>query len=133
MRTLLTWIQDRLQITSKITYMPTGFAQKHIEQIPLDNLTEEQFLSMAMETLKQLGWVVGNVNKTGFVAYTNNGLFSWNAEVKLKIERGLATLQSRSRGDDIIDLRGNKKNLQNFISTFKDVKKAAVADQLVRV
>lgn len=113
--------------------MSMRFAQKHIEQLPLDNLTTEQFLGLAIETSKLLGWVLGNINNTGFVAYTNNGLFSWNAEVKLKIENGSANLQSRSRGDDIIDLRGNKKNLQSFVSTFKDLKKTVTPEHVIKI
>jgi len=70
-----------------------------------------------------LGWVFGNISKTGFIAYTNNGLFSWKAELKLKIKDGLANLQSQSRGDTILDLRENKKNLIRFVSTFKYLKK----------
>jgi rhomboid protease GluP len=106
------------------------FTQKHIEQLSFDNLTIEQFLCIAIETSKLLGWVFGNINKTGFIAYTNNGLFSWNAEVKLKIKDGLANLQSQSRGDDIIDLRENKKNLVNFVSTFKYLKNTLTPEEL---
>ena len=98
--------------------------------LPLDNLTKEQFLSIAIETSSQLGWVFGYINKTGFLAYTNNGLFSWNAEVKLKIKDGSADLQSRSRGDDIIDIKENKKNLQSFVSTFKSLKKILTPEEL---
>ena len=107
-----------------------GFSQKQVEQLPLDNLTTEQFLSVAIETSNLLGWVFGNINETGFVAYTNNGLFSWNAEVKLKIKNGLANLQSESRGDDLIDLRENQKNIQSFIITFKDLKKTLTPEEL---
>ena len=110
--------------------MRIQFAQKHVEQIPLDNVTTEQFLSIAIERSKQMGWVLGNVNKTGFVAYTNNGLFSWNAEVKLKIRNESASLQSRSRGDDIIDVRENKKNLQSFVLAFKNLKKVLTPEEL---
>ena len=35
--------------------MAMGFTQKHIEQLPLDNLTAEQFLIVVIEKLKQLG------------------------------------------------------------------------------
>ena len=101
-----------------------------MEHLPLGNLTKEQFLSIAIETSNQLGWVFGYINKTGFLAYTNNGLFSWNAEVKLKIKDGSADLQSRSRGDDIIDVKENKKNLQSFVSTFKSVKKILTPEEL---
>ena len=107
-----------------------GFSQKQVEQLPLDNLTTKQFLSVAIETSNLLGWVFGNINETGFVAYTNNGLFSWNAEVKLKIKNGLANLQSESRGDDLIDLRENQKNIQSFIITFKDLKKTLTSEEL---
>ena len=110
--------------------MTIGFAQKHMEHLPLGNLTKEQFLSLAIETSNQLGWAFGYINKTGFLAYTNNGLFSWNAEVKLKIKDGSADLQSRSRGDDIIDVKENKKNLQSFVSTFKSLKKILTPEEL---
>jgi rhomboid protease GluP len=110
--------------------MAIGFTQKHIEQLPLDNLTTEQFLSLAIETSSLLGWVFGNISKTGFIAYTNNGLFSWNAELKLKIKDGLATLQSQSRGDDLIDLVENNKNLLSFVSTFNYLKKILTPEEL---
>jgi hypothetical protein len=100
------------------------FANKQIEEIPLINLTIPQFLILAMETSRLLGWVFGDINTTGFIAYTNNGFSSWNAEVKLKIKNGLAILQSQSRGDDVLDVRENKKNLQRFISTFNGLKKS---------
>jgi rhomboid protease GluP len=61
------------------------FKQKRTEQLPLDNLGTEQFIKLALETSNQLGWVFGNKTGTGFTAYTNNGLFSWNAEVKMKL------------------------------------------------
>ena len=100
------------------------FANKQIEQLPLANLTISQFLTLAIETSHLLGWVFGDIQATGFIAYTNNGLFSWNAEVRLKVTNGVAILQSQSRGDDVKDVRENKKNLQNFISTFNGLKKS---------
>ena len=100
------------------------FANKQIAEIPLTNLTIPQFLTLAMETSRSLGWVFGDMNTSGFIAYTNNGFSSWNAEVKLKIVNDKAILQSGSRGDDLIDVRENKKNLQKFISTFNSLKKS---------
>jgi rhomboid protease GluP len=99
--------------------MKINFTQKHFEQLPLENLSTHQFLSLATETSKQLGWVFGDINETGFIAYTNNGLFSCNAEIKMKIINGLANLQSRSMGDGLKGMLENKKNIQSFISTFK--------------
>ena len=109
--------------------MTIRFAQKHMEELPLGNLTAGQFLSVATETSKQMGWVFGDISSTGFIAYTNNGVFSWNAEIKLKIKKEVAYLQSRSRGDDIVDVRENKKNLQNFIAAFKILRKQETSEQ----
>lgn len=106
-------------------------ANKQIEEIPLTNLTIPQFLTLAIETSNLLGWVFGDINTTGFIAYTNNGFSSWNAEVRLKIKNGLAILQSESRGDDVTHVRENKKNLQNFISTFNSLKKPLTLKELV--
>ena len=65
--------------------MKLEFKQKQTEQSPLYNLGTKQFINLAIETSSQLGWVFGNKTETGFTAYTNNGLFSWNAEVKMKL------------------------------------------------
>ena len=102
--------------------MKVEFKQQQTEQLSLDDLTTEQFVTLAIETSNQLGWIVANTTENGFIAYTNNGLFSWNAEVKIKIINGLANLQSHSRSDDIIDVIENKKNIQKFISTFNRLK-----------
>jgi rhomboid protease GluP len=102
------------------------FANKQIEELPLTNLTVPQFLTLAIETSKSLGWVFGNITTAGFIAYTNNGFSLWNAEIRLRIENGLAILQSESRGDDVKDVRENKKNLQSFISTFDRLKRSLV-------
>jgi len=107
------------------------FANTQVEELPLANLTISQFLALAIETTKALGWVFGNINTSGFVAYTNNGFSLWNAEVRLKINSGLAILQSESRGDDVKDVRENKKNLQNFISTFDRLKKLLLPEALL--
>ena len=80
------------------------FTQKHIEELHFGNLTPEQLISVAIETSKSPGWVLSNVNETGFVAYTNNGIFSWNAEVKFKIKNESAHLLSQSRGNEAIEL-----------------------------
>lgn len=102
--------------------MKVEFKQQQTVQLPLDNLKTEQFITLAIETSNQLGWVVANITEVGFIAYTNNGLFAWNAEVKIKIINRLANLQSYSRSDDIIDVIENKKNIQKFISTFNNLK-----------
>ncbi|MEO8413990.1 MAG: hypothetical protein ABI472_10035 [Ginsengibacter sp.] len=99
------------------------FTQNHIEELHFGNLTPEQLISVAIETSKSLGWILSNVNEKGFVAYTNNGLFSWNAEVRFKIKNESAHLLSQSRGNEAIELEKDRVNLQGFIVTLNDLKK----------
>ena len=110
--------------------MYIGFTQKHIEVLHCDNLTTQEFLSVAIETSKILGWVPSNINETGFIAYTNNGIFSWNAEVRVKIYNGSANIQSQCRGNEIIEFGKNKENLQSFISAFNELKKTLMPKEL---
>ena len=109
------------------------FVNKQIEELSLANLTIPQFLALAIETSKLLGWVFGDINTTGFVAYTNNGFSSWNAEFRLKITKGLAIIQSESGADSVTDATENKKNLQSFISKFNYLKKALVHEDDMQV
>ena len=51
----------------------------------------------------------------------------------MKIKNGIGNLQSESRGDDLIDQWENKKNLQSFITTFKDLKKTLSPDELASI
>lgn len=102
--------------------MKLEFKQQLIEQLPLEDLTTNQFITLAIKASDQLGWIVANTTENGLIAYTHNGLFSWNAEVRMKIKDGFANLQSKSREDSYRDLVENKKNIQNFISTFNNLK-----------
>lgn len=102
--------------------MKIEFQQKQTVQVALDNLKPEQFISLAMEASKELGWTFGDINDAGIIAYTNNGLFAWNAEVKIKVSNSSATVLSQCRENNYTDIRENKKNIEKFISTFYSLK-----------
>ncbi len=104
------------------TYTIKMLSHIHTEQLPLDGLETDQFLSLAVEATHKVEWIIASVNKAGFVAYTNNGIFSWNAEIKMRISDGWANLQSQCRGDAPKDVIENKKNIQKFITVFKTLK-----------
>jgi rhomboid protease GluP len=101
--------------------MAVGFTPKHIENFPLNELTPQQFLVLANETAAKIGWKVSYVSDSGLIAYTDNGMFSWNAEIKIIIENGVANIRSTSTGSELIDLGKNKKNVSNFITSVKEL------------
>ena len=110
--------------------MAVGFTPKHIEDFPLNDSTQQQFLVLANETAKKIGWKVGYLSDNGLIAYTDNGMFSWNAEIKIKIENGVANIQSASTGSEMMDWGKNKKNVANFIATFEELKPTLMKEEL---
>jgi rhomboid protease GluP len=110
--------------------MAVGFTPKHIEDFPLNDLTQQQFLVLANETATKIGWKAGYLSGNGLIGYTDNGMLSWNAEVKIKIENGVANIQSASTGSEMMDWGKNKKNVANFIATFEEIKTTLTKDAL---
>lgn len=110
--------------------MAVGFTPKHIEDFPLNDLTQEQFLVLANVTATKIGWKVGYLSDNGLIGYTDNGMFSWNAEIKIKLENGVANIQSASTGSEMMDLGKNKKNVANFIATFEELKPTLTKGEL---
>ena len=110
--------------------MLMNFTQKHNVELQLANLTPKEFLNIAIETSKSLGWSYSSLNDNGFVAYTNNGMFAWNAEVKVKIKNGFVDLISQSRGIYSIEFGRDKENLGQFISTFNNLRKISPGENL---
>lgn len=111
--------------------MAIGFTPKHIEEVPLYGLTKEGYLVIALETAKEMMWKVSYTSNSGLIAYTDNGMFSWNAEVKIKIENGSANLKSSSTGSEMMDWGKNKKNIEKFILTFNALKLKLTKEELV--
>lgn len=110
--------------------MAVGFTPKHIEDFPLNDLTQQQFLVLANETATKIGWKVGYLSDNGLIAYTDNGMFSWNAEIKIKIENSVANIQSASTGSEMMDWGKNKKNVANFIANFEELKPTLTKEEL---
>ena len=89
--------------------MAVGFTPRHIEDFPLNDLTQEQFLVIANETAKKMHWKVGHISNSGLIAYTDKGIFSRNAEIKIKIENGIANLKSATTGSEMMDWGMNSR------------------------
>lgn len=110
--------------------MAIGFTPKHTENYLLNDLTQKQFLVLANETAKKMGWKVGYLSDNGLISYTDNGLFSWKAEIKITIEDGIAIIRSASTGNEMIDWGKNKKNVNNFIANFEELKPTISTEEL---
>ena len=112
--------------------MAFGLSPKHIQDLPLDSLTIEQFLVIAIEATKKLDWNVGYTSENGFIAFTKFSMNSWSEEVKVKIEDGNANLKSECTGSQFVDWGKNKKNIENLIATIAELKNTLTSEELVQ-
>jgi len=110
--------------------MAIGFTPKYIEDLYLDEFLPNQFIILAIETARKLGWQVDYINETGFIAFTNNGIFKWNAKITFKIEGEKASVKSESIGNEIIDFGKNKKTIEKFSDTLIDIKHSLKSEDL---
>lgn len=102
--------------------MPVQFSQKYSEDLRCDDLSHVEFLALALETSKSLGWVIGNYYDNGFRAYTQNGIFNWNAEFIVKIYESTGHLLSQSHNIRIMEPENDKANVKHFIATLNSLK-----------
>jgi rhomboid protease GluP len=70
------------------------------------------------------------VSNTGLIAYTNKGIFSRNAEIKITIEGEVALIKSASTGNEMADWGFNKKNVAAFINRFNELRNTLATDAL---
>ncbi|TCC91897.1 rhomboid family intramembrane serine protease [Pedobacter frigiditerrae] len=111
--------------------MAFGLTPKHTEEIYLTDLSPEQFLALAIETANQLKWQINYVSETGIIAYTNKGLFSWNADIKILMQYGNTIfITSESAGNEMIDWGKNKKTVNQFLDTFEIAKLSFTPEEL---
>ena len=74
--------------------MAFGFSPKFESELPLGDLTREQFLLLGIESAKKLGWDIGTVTTNGFVAYSKFSMSSWSEEIIVKVYEERISLKS---------------------------------------
>ena len=102
--------------------MSFGFTPKFSAEIALENLTPDQFLVIAHESMTKLNWQVNYISSNGLKAYTNKGIFSLNAEIQIIIQDSIAKITSSSTGNEMVDWGKNKKNVDSFLTLFQKTK-----------
>jgi rhomboid protease GluP len=110
--------------------MAVGLSPKFSFTLGLDELSKEHFLVIALEVATQLGWNIGYKSENGFVAHTKFSMSSYSEEVKLTIDNGLVTIKSECTGSQLVDWGKNKKNVENFIDGFNELKSVTAIDTL---
>ena len=110
--------------------MAVGFTPKHSEEIELNDFTPEQFLMLLKIAAEEMKWEVGYISAAGLIAYTDNGMFAHNSEIKVIIENSLAKIQSASVGSGMIDYGKNKSIVLDYINKIDELKTILTKEKL---
>lgn len=112
--------------------MAVGFTPSYNENINTENLTQKGSLVLLIEVIKKLNWEVSYSSINGVIAYTNKGLFSWNAEIRITIEENAINVKSSSTGNEMFDWGKNKRSVENFIQIFHELKNQLTTEELTQ-
>jgi len=110
--------------------MAIGFTPKYKITLPLNNLTTQQFLAVALKTVRNLNWVVAGASDSSLTAYTGNSLFKNNSEIKLTVTGLEAILTSTSLGSEMIDFGANRKYTKAFTDKFNETSQSTTTEEL---
>lgn len=110
--------------------MAIGLVPHYSVMFPVEGLTQEQFLALVNEAAGKLDWNIPNWRKDGFIAYTKFRKRSINEKIHLDVEGGLVTMKSESLSGQFVDWGRNKKNLDEFLTVYDQLKTVFTPDQL---
>jgi rhomboid protease GluP len=104
-----------------------------VQNLAIGDLTYKQFVVIAFETVKELGWRIRFLSDAGVIGYTDNGGFSWNGELTVKLEDDFASVQCVTVGNVTEDFGRCKTAVEQFITQFEDLKDNFTEDDLHRL
>jgi len=110
--------------------MAIGIVPHYSVVFPLEGLTAEQFKIIVIDVVKKLGWNIGNIGHKSFIAYTKFRRTSRNEKISLQVDDGLVSLKSESQGGEFIDWGRNKRNVDDFISSYDEIRNSLSLDEL---
>src|SRR5271156_3324117 len=102
--------------------MAFGFPPKYIEDLPLENLGEKEFLIIALAGAKALNWKIIEANETGFTANTHYDWSSKNERVEVSMANRTPRLMSKSSRGKLWDYGKNKKNVESLIAKVNELR-----------
>jgi rhomboid protease GluP len=110
--------------------MAFGLTPSYTENFHLDDLSNNQFLVIANGIASNLGWKIQFMSDSGIIAYTNKGMFRWNAKITISLAEDLVTVKSESVGNEMFDMGRNRKTVTQFTNLYYDSKSAINAEEL---
>jgi rhomboid protease GluP len=103
---------------------------KFDRDFPITGLSNKQFLVIAFETIKYLGWRIRFVSDAGVIAYTQNSEYAWNGEITVKLEDDKANVQCVLISNMVSDAGQSEHAVSQYIAAFEKMKDAISDDEV---
>lgn len=110
--------------------MAFGFSPKFEKEFLLEELTQQEFLVIAVEAAKELGWNIGTTNESGFIAYSGFSMRSYGEEIKVSINGNTVNIKSECLSNQLFDYGKNKSNVEDLITACKHIKPNFTKEEL---
>ncbi len=98
--------------------------------MPMDGLTPQSFLVLAVETATRLQWNINYLSHGGMIAVTGTGMFQFRSRVTMRISNDAVSITSESLGNEMADWGKNKKKVLAFINEFSTVRQQLSAEEI---
>ncbi|MBN8692369.1 MAG: rhomboid family intramembrane serine protease [Bacteroidetes bacterium] len=102
--------------------MAFGASPKFEKEFQLEELSQQEFLVIAIEAAKELSWNIGTIHEHGFIAYSGFSMRSYGEEIKIDIQDKEVKLKSECTSSQLFDYGKNKGNVEDLILTCKRIK-----------
>jgi rhomboid protease GluP len=106
--------------------MALGLRPRYAVVYPVDDLSPERFLTLALEATVQLGWQVQYISRSGIAALDSNSL----SQVTIEIQEHQAVLTSCSLKVIFFDRGGNKRNALLLAEKLTEIRQLASEEYL---
>src|SRR6187402_3874226 len=103
---------------------------KFVQDLPTNHLTDKQALVIMFETVNELGWRIRFTSDAGVIAYTENGEYSWNGEVTVKLEDNAINVQCITISNLTVDEGQCEHAVTKYLAAFGKMKVALTDDEI---
>ena len=110
--------------------MAFGFTPKFEQDLDLNGLDPQHYLAIALDTVKQLGWTINYISKSGFIAFISGGLFKSMEQFQIVIHDTKVFITSKNATSGMVDWGKNKKHVEEFTDAFINIQSSLSEKQL---
>lgn len=112
--------------------MEISKVHKYSTRVPLIETSKEDFLVIAYETVKKLGWEVGLVGEHGLIVFTSFPMGIWAEEIRIRFEPHAVLFTCRFLGPKINDTKKNRETLVFLIHHILEQKNTLTPEEIAQ-